>query len=189
MRLANKWPVAVLLAAAVTGTLFAQPAPSGDAAASKSAATDEASKLDVRAMRTNVEQMVVQVTADAQQVSYLREAARKQQDVIKLSCVNDQFVQVKAQLNIFDDARAELEPLLADDRPERVDAYGKVADSAKAVRDQREVASACIGEPELSDDTDNDFSAPDVRDDPTQQGEDSFTDQSVEPPGYASPYR
>lgn len=189
MRLANKWPVAVLLAATVTGTLFAQPAASGDAAASSSAAADEARKLDVRAMRTSVEMMTTQVTADAQQVSYLREAARKQQDVIKLSCVNDQFVQVKAQLNIFDDARGELEPLLADDRPERFDAYGKVADSAKAVHDQREVASACIGEPELSDNTDNDFNAPDLLDDPTQQGEDSFPGLGVEPPGYASPFR
>lgn len=189
MRLANKWPVVVLLAAAVTGTLFAQPAPSGDAAASRTTAVDEARKLDVKSMRTNVELMVVQVTADAQQVAYLREAARKQQDVIKLSCVNDQLILVKAELNIFDGARAALEPLLTDDRPERFDSYDKVANSAKAVRDQREVASACIGEPELSDDTDNDFSAPDVRDDPTQQGEDSFTDQSVEPPGYASPYR
>lgn len=189
MRIANKWPLAVLLAAAVTGTLFAQPASSGDADASRDADADEARKLDVTTMRTNVGQMVVQVTADAQQVSHLREAARKQQDVIKLSCVNDQFVQVKAQLNIFDDARAELEPLLADDRPERFDAYDKVTDSAKAVHDQREVASACIGEPELSDDTDNDFSAPDIRDDPTAQGEDSFTGLGVEPPGYASPFR
>ena len=189
MRLANKWPVAVLLAAAVTGTLFAQPATSGAAAADKIAATDEARKLDAKSMRASVGLMAEQVTTDARQVWHLRELARKQQDVIKLTCVNDQFVQTKAQLNLFDRLRAELEPLLADDRPERFDAYEKVAESARAIRDLREQASACIGEPELSDNTDNDFNGPDILDDPTQQGEDSFPGLGVEPPGYASPFR
>ncbi len=189
MRLANKLPVVVLLAAAVTGTIFAQPAPSAEAPAATSEPTDEVRKLDVKTMRASVGRMTEQVTADSTQVGHLRELARKQQDVIKLTCVNDQFIQTKAQLNIFDSARAELEPLLVDDRPERFDAYGKVADSAKAVRDHREQASACIGEPELTDNTDNDYNAPDIRDDPTQQGEDSFEGLGVESPGYASPFR
>ena len=172
--------VALLLA----GQIYAQPA-----APSEPSPTDTppSARLTPAQMRERAEVLSTQIRADEQHVLYLQSAARKEKDVIKLSCVNDRFVSLKAEANLFDVSRATLVPALdSDDRFVKFDA---MSESAARVRKAREEADRCVGAVELGVVNALDVSAPELQDDPTKGL--PFSDQpspDVEPPGYASPY-
>lgn len=124
-----------------------------------------------------------QVRKDIQRVQYLQAIARKEKDVIKLTCVNDKFINLKAEANIFDSAHSELLGLLETDG--RIAAYEATAKAAVGVHKAREEADACIGNKEMSSDS-SDFTGPTLLDDPTVG---MPFDIPVEPPAFASPFK
>jgi hypothetical protein len=147
-----------------------------------SAAVDVSVTLSLADMQIRVRQLAERTRTDARHIQHLQQIARKEKDVIKLNCVNDKLVQVKPQMNIADAGAAELES--AQD-VERAAIFDGILDAAEAVRQLREEADQCIGEPVTSGgDSSNSFDGPDVPDDPTR----GFEDDDLEPPGYASPY-
>lgn len=126
------------------------------------------------------------ILADSRRVLYLRELAKKQKDVIKLSCVNDKIVQIKAEMNIAQTTGELLDVAIASENESRKALFIELTTTSGAINRLREEASACIGEPELyKQESGIEVTEPVIVDDPN---DDPF-DVEVEPPGYASPYR
>ena len=175
---------------ALTGTLFAsqlyaQPTTAKETAPGPVAPAPKR-PLSPDEMKTRGVELVAQMRVDAQHVQHLQGVARQQKDVIKLSCVNDKFVRLKAESNLFDTAYGEL--LASIDTNDRFVRYDHVTSVAASAHKAREEADACVGAVDLGDTSESSFTAPEIPDDPT--GELPFEDSGtvVEPPGYASPY-
>ncbi len=114
-----------------------------------------------------------------------KEQAHKLKDVIKLNCVNDKQIQVKAEMNIADIANDSLQSALQKNSDDRQVAYTQLVGASDAVRRLREEAAACIGEPELfKQEQGGTVESPDIVDDPTQQS--PFQGGELEPPSSAS---
>lgn len=142
--------------------------------------------MSVVQMGTSQEELSKQVFLDIRHVKHLQAQARKQQDVIKLTCINDKLVQLLAQANLFDKEKSELADFLSTNDDARFNTYELVVDRATRVHKLREEASVCAGEGEIAAASDNLVNDPDFGIDPTRG--DPF-DPGIEPPGYASPFR
>jgi glucose/arabinose dehydrogenase len=167
------------------GLLYAQPDTTPLPDPNKPAKQDQTevkieTQLSVSEMTTTSEELRKQVQLDLRHVLHLQAAARKQKDIIKLTCVNDKLIAMKPLANRFDMLYRELSGLLLDASSERFAVYQNVATGADAVNKLRKEADQCAGETETG------FTAPDLPLDPTKG--DPFGDDGVEPPGYASPY-
>ena len=126
-----------------------------------------------------------QIAEDNQKVLYLKEQARKLKDVIKLNCVNDKQIQVKAEMNIADLADDQLQASLAKNGDDRQATFVQLTGAGEAVRRLREEAAACIGDVELfKQEQGGTYSSPISSDDPTQTN--PLAGGEVEPPDSAS---
>jgi hypothetical protein len=144
-------------------------------------------------MRERVEQLTKDINDDNRHVLHLQALVRKEKDVVKLTCVNDKLVQIKAQMNLFDGATLQLEALInnTDDSPRST--FADVEKAAGEVHRLRGEADGCAGELEMyKQESKADFERPDLDDptdgdpfhDPEQVGE-----PDVDVPGYATPYK
>ena len=185
MKIRDKAYRYALVAVVVCGgsMLRAEPGPDPDPA-SRGAQT--MAKLSLTEMLTRSGELTGQVKGDLRHVQHLQDQARKQKDIIKLNCVNDKFVEIKAQANVFDTVRGELESLLGGaDNSDRQGVFANVVSGAASVHKTRLEADSCIGEPELGKESSNGFDHPAFPVDPTLGNP---FGNPVEPPGYASPY-
>jgi hypothetical protein len=140
----------------------------------------KATELQLRA-----DQIRQQIKGDERYVMYLQVQARKMKDVIKLNCVNDKLVQIKAEMNISDSANELLQVSLTSNPSERVAAFDELRLAGQSIRDLRQQAAACLGENELvKQESGGTYSAPNFIDDPTIIPFEVYT----EPPAYASPF-
>jgi hypothetical protein len=140
--------------------------------------------LSVGEMTTRASSIRVQIGEDNQKVMALKEQARKLKDVIKLNCVNDKQIQVKAEMNIADMANDQLQGALQKN-DDRQAAFAQLTSAGEAIRRLREEAAACIGEPELfKQEQGGTVDSPDIVDDPT--GNNPFGGGELEPPASAS---
>lgn len=122
-----------------------------------------------------------QAEDDAMQIAHLQAVARKEKDVVKLTCVNDVLVQFKAQQNLFETARTQYDAAGATG-----DSFGQISDAGAEMKKLRGEAEACVGVPDLyKQESDVLVTHPDFPDDPTI--EDPF-EPEVEPVAYASPF-
>jgi hypothetical protein len=179
MKLLRKYAVLAALLAAVT--VQAQNAPP----VPKALAPGE--------MRLRTEQIQRDIDEDHKHVLHLQAVARKEKDVIKLTCINDKLVQLKAQMNLFDNANLALEGAIynTDDTPRTL--FADIELAGADVKKLRGEADACAGELEMyKQESKTDVTRPDL-DDPTD-GE-PFHDPvvmgepEVDQPGYATPYK
>jgi hypothetical protein len=177
--------VALLIGA---GTLLAQPAKdskdSTDLPVDASAKASIDLKLSITEMITRSVDMQKQVKTDLRHVAHLQEVARKQKDIIKLTCVNDKLITMKGEANIFDNARHELESLAESTTDDRLTVYPATSNAADRVHKLRVEADTCVGEPELSAESENQVNDPGL---PDPWVGNPF-DDGLEPPGYASPF-
>lgn len=174
MKWLKKSVAPVFLTLLVGTQLYAQPTPESNGR-----------KMTPDAMLQQAKELEAQVRADGQRMQHLQAQARKEKDVIKLSCVNDKYVRFKAEANLFDGARRDLNAASEVDLPS---AHTKVVDAAGRVAKVREEAEACAGEPELTaSESLIEVSHPEILDDPTTEY--PFEGNEVEPPSYASPYK
>ncbi|MBA3819272.1 MAG: hypothetical protein H0X17_10300 [Deltaproteobacteria bacterium] len=186
--------VAVLGAMAVAGQLYAQPVaptdpvdPAAPADLTVDATVSARVQISPQEMTQRAAEFEVQIKLDVQHVNHLQAMARKEKDVIKLACVNDKYIRLKAEANIFDNARLQLTGSL--DKEERFTTYDTVSGAADRVHKAREEAERCAGEPDLGPgESQNGFTSPDIVDDPTKGSPFDNPGTLVEPPGYASPY-
>ena len=188
MRLLTKTSIGVCFAAGVVMTI-AYAAPGDDDSSSSTTKLTAASvgKMSVTDMSLRAVTIEAQIKEDSRHVLHLQSVAHKQKDVIKLNCINDKMVQLKAQNNIFDGIHSGLEGALASGSDERFALFSEITMSASNIKHLREEADVCAGEPELfRQESRNEVTRPLIPDDPAMG--DPFT-QGVEAPGYASPFR
>lgn len=143
-------------------------------------------------MQVQVDTTRKQIEADNRHVLHLQAIARKEKDVIKLTCINDKLVQLKAQQNLFDSAVLQLEAV-AQNAVAAKTALEDVNKAGLEVKKLRGEADGCAGELEMyKQESQADVQRPDL-DDPTD-GEPFMTPEQVgvpdvDVPGYATPYR
>lgn len=137
-------------------------------------------------MVTNVAAFETQIESDSKRVTHLQSVARKAKDVVKLTCVNDKIVEIKAERNVFDGNKKTFDAQMQGNPENARASYGDLAKSAETIGRVRGEAEECIGVPELyKQESDIEVQHPDFPDDPTV--DDPFG-PDVEPPAYASPY-
>ena len=112
--------------------------------------------------------------------------ARSQKDVIKLNCVNDKLIQIKAEMNIADSAEQQVRVEAATgDRATTATTFTQLQEASASIHGLRQDAAACLGQVELSSDQLGATSShPYFPDDPLVIPFDVY----VEPPVYASPF-
>jgi len=198
MRFRNKF--SILLVLSVGSLTYAQapdPAGSGSGSGSGIEVSGEAgvsvsgkNTLSNAEMAAKATGFQVQAKDDLQHVLHLQTIARKDKDVIKLNCINDKLVQLKAQLNILDSASSSLTATLSTPgHPDTQRSYGEVSSSGDSIRRIRSEADTCAGEDLLRQESSSVVDAPDIVDDPTTWDPDwDPTNDDVEPPIYASPF-
>ena len=141
--------------------------------------------LSASEMATRAVTLRAQILEDSQKVLSLKEQARKLKDVIKLDCVNDKQIQVKAEMNLADMANDQLQGALQKSSEERQAAFAQLVGASDAIRRLREEAGACISDMELFKQEQGGTSeSPDIIDDPTQPS--PFGGGELEPPSSAS---
>ena len=186
------FPATILLGAV---TALAQPDPTTTPpattppTASGSASVSVSVKLSVSEMKVRSQTIIGQIQEDHRYVLALREKIRKKKDVIKLDCINDRLVQLKAQMNIADRANVSLEAALEKDTNAARDLFSQLEGTGNSVRELREQANQCIGEPELfKQEAGLDVDRPELPDDPGVMDPVAPEGAVVEPPGYASAF-
>jgi hypothetical protein len=184
---------AAILLGAVTA--IAQPDPSTDPAAPAAppptTTVTAPGKVDITVgeMRSRSETIQAQIGEDYRAVVALRERVRKMKDVIKLDCVNDRLVQLKAQMNIGDRAKQSLDAALDKDPTGSRDVFSQLERTGNSVKELREQAAACVGEPELyKQEAGLEVTRPDLPDDPGTFDPFEPSEVPIEPPGYASAF-
>ncbi|HLL25896.1 MAG TPA: hypothetical protein VK427_27345 [Kofleriaceae bacterium] len=171
------------------GGSAATPAPATAAPAAPTATVTANVQISVGAMRERSAAIQVQIQEDYRYVIALRERIRKKKDVIKLDCVNDRLVQLKAQMNIADKTNQTLQPALEKDTTAARDVYSQLEGTGNAVKELREQANQCVGEPELfKQEAGLEVTRPDLVDDPGTVDPYVPEGAEVEPPGYASAF-
>ncbi|HEY5948114.1 MAG TPA: hypothetical protein VIV40_21610 [Kofleriaceae bacterium] len=153
-------------------------------------ATKSASALSVDDMRLRSEEMMKANESSYRELLHLKEQAKKQKDVIKLNCINDKLVQLKAQITITEETNTQLQASLTSSNDDRYALFVKLSTDNASVTRIRDEGRACIGEPELyKQESGVDVTRPDIPDDPgTIDPYDPGGVVVIEPPGYASPY-
>lgn len=168
----------LVMVIAITGQLSAQPTPPPVPAAPTGEEMTKTTAL-----------LSKQVPADLNHIQSLQSLARKQNDEIKLNCVNDQSLKAKAAANRFDKHMGDWK--IAVDPNAQQTAFQGVTLEGGNVRQARDTAERCVGKNELVGE--NATTRPQIPNNPTEGGTDvgatgSGNGGGVEPPAIASPY-
>ncbi len=171
---------AVALTGSLGGSLlYADTAASAEGkVAAKPLSADEISKKS--------SELQLQMDQDMVHVGRLQAKARKEKDVIKLNCVNDKMVQMKAMMNLADDNRTQIPDALTLGNGRAPDLFTTYTQSASSIKKLREDADVCVGVGvDSAGDAKLNISNPAIPDDPTAGNP---FDDGLEAPAYASPY-
>lgn len=145
--------------------------------------------LSAAEMRQQSEAIKKQIDDDNRHVLHLQALARKEKDVIKLTCINDKLVQLKAELDLYDTANLQLETSINNGDGTASAAFGDVEHTGNDVKRLRGEADACAGELDLyKQESNTDVERPPGLDDPTG----GFTPPDlpdVDPPAFATPFK
>lgn len=168
-------------AVAISGSiLYAAP---DDADEAKKAA---AKPLTAPEISKRSDELATQMGQDLVHVGRLQQKARKDKDVIKLNCVNDKLVQMKAMMNLADEKRLQITDALTLSNGRAPERFASFQTSAAEIRKLREEADVCVGVGvDSAIDSKLNVSNPAIPDDPTAGNP---FDDGLEAPGYASPY-
>jgi hypothetical protein len=186
----SSWLLLVLAAAIGGGSVHAQAPsnPSNPPAAGAAVSKTVNVKLSAAEITERTSLMDATAREDMQHVLALQSRARKEQDVIKLNCINDKLVQLKAQLNIFDGTRITLSGAVDRGDEQRFTVFAELERVAEGIKALRGEADACVGEAVLKQESSTGVDRPDITDDPTLWDPAWTPDGDFEPPGYASPF-
>ena len=188
MRIARKLLMGVLVIAAF-GNVQAQPADDTPSHGDETELGVEA-KLSPEEMAAKADQLLAGMDAVLKRVIELQQDARKQQDIIKLNCVNDKLLQVKQLLNIAENSKTDLSQAIAErnegDRYHQFTRITVASDKSNALRDE---AEACVGqELVFVGPSTVDVDKPPIIDDPTAEDPFVLGGFEIERPTYATPF-
>jgi hypothetical protein len=173
---------------AATGSLLnaapGDPAPGGDVVTESGTKQAEMTSAE---MVGAADELVNGMHGMLRHVMQLREKASKEKDIIKLNCVNDKLVPMKAQVNLADASRRVLDQVIgANDDKGRYATYGDLVVSNDKVKELRDEADACVGDSlTYVGKTDVQVTGPDH---PLLPGEDTGFGNGIEPPVYKTPF-
>ena len=173
------------------GFLYAQP--DGDEATEEdvpSPLADVVEKLTPKQMLDKSSELIEDMKGMLDRVLQLQQSARKQNDVLKLNCVNEKLLHLKQLLNIAEASRNNLtEAISTENEPERYHQFDQIKIAHEKAMEMRDEAEACIGEEIVFvGDRDVEVEGPDIQDDPTAQDPFDFVDPEIERPAFASPF-
>ena len=176
MKFFRKYAILVaLLGAAVAQAEDAPPAPKA---------------LTAPEMQKQSAEIKKQIDDDLRHVLHLQALVRKAKDVIKLTCVNDKLVQIKAQMDLYDNANLQLESAISNQDGTATATFGDVEKSGADVKRLRSEADGCAGELELyKQESATNVERPPDLDDPTDDNGFEPPDLVIEPPAYATPFK
>ena len=185
MKSLTKYLGALALFAAVT--VHAQTPPPAGTTGTPPASV---SKLSIAQMAERVAAFEAQIAEDARKMRALQDVARKEKDVVKLTCVNDRLIELKAQQNVYDQQHQQFQAASGAGTPDAArPAFDELSATADSIKQLRGATEACIGVPELyKQESDVSVTHPDFPDDPTTTDPFDPVLEQVEPPGYASPF-
>jgi len=188
MRLKSLTKYLGALAVFTAVTVHAQTPPPAEPAPAPAVTTKV--KLSIPAMVEGAAALDTQIAEDAQKMNQLRDVARKDKDVVKLTCVNDRLVELKVQQNLYDkEKQLFTEATTAGNADASGTSYDALRATAEEVKTLRGATEACIGVPDLyRQESDVNVTHPDFPDDPTTTDPFDPVFEGVEPPGYASPF-
>jgi hypothetical protein len=166
-----------------SSTLLAQPTPDPAPVEKKSPAGASILRLSVEEMNGRLPALIIKADEDVKIVLVLQLKARKEKDVIKLTCINDKLLQIRALRNTMDREKSAFDGAAASIETQQ-EVFTDLSTHSADIHVLREQAQVCAGEGELKTDSSGEWTGPDIPDDP---GRDIFPD-GVEEPGYASPY-
>jgi len=173
---------------ALGGMLYAEPKAGSPAPVVAPTATDAAKKLTPAEMQVHVASLDTQMKEDYRHVLHLKSVSEGRKDVIKVNCVNDRLVSIKAQLNIADTTGVELQAALAHSGDTRFDLYVSYSSAAASVKAAREEANGCVGEAEIVTQAGAvEVHHPEIPDDPVVTNPFLYSHE-IEAPAYASPF-
>jgi hypothetical protein len=183
MKSLKKGLIATFVVAISSSILYAAPdAP--DEEAKKAAKPDK--PLSAPEISKRSDELSAQMGQDLVHVGRLQQKARKDKDVIKLNCVNDKLVQMKAMMNLADEKRIQITDALTLGNGRAPERFAAFQTSASEIRKLREEADVCVGVGvDSAIDSKLNVSNPAIPDDPTAGNP---FDDGIEAPGYASPY-
>jgi hypothetical protein len=105
------------------------------------------SNLSPQEMIDQAEATLKDIQAGLKRIVGLQELARKSNDIIKLNCVNDKLVQVKAAANIAEQSMTDLhEGIARRDEGMRIHAFTKQSITMQKVRVLVTEAENCVGQ-------------------------------------------
>jgi hypothetical protein len=139
-------------------------------------------------MKAQSAKIKTELASQNRHVLHLQAITRKDKDVIKLTCVNDKLLQIKTQLDLADNASADIEA----GNPNAGTSLAEMQKIAEAVKKLTGEADACAGAIDMyKQESKLDVERPDLPDDPTE-GDPMNPDTdvpAVDVPGFATPYR
>jgi hypothetical protein len=180
--------LASALLVGVSGTLLAQPgAPGAGDSGADVVKGAKAAVLSPAEMAERAAQLGAQSQDNLRATLELRLVARKDKDIIRLNCVNDKLLQMKALMNTLEIANEDLKSAVgAQDQEALVHHYTQVTLSAENIKSLRQEANGCAGESSSYTGANTiEVTGPHIPDDPTS---DPFGSGESEPPAYASPF-
>lgn len=171
--------------------LHAEPQRLGLGIAAQSDRTEQNTvNVSVAHIDADSEKVKAQLAADTASAMRFQAEARKAHDVVKLTCINDRLIRIKAQGNIGDSQNQELHFALERKPSEAPALYAKFVQTGETVHELTKEAVTCLGMTELaSESAASEVHGPSIQDDPIANNP-FWTASTIkfEPPGYASPY-
>jgi hypothetical protein len=186
MRSLHKLLVSGLLIGGTATLIYAAPDDGVSAEVSITTPSGKMAQLSPAEMTIAADDLMTGMQGMLRHVQQLREKAAKEKDIIKLNCVNDKLMPMKAQVNLAEASRRQLDDMInAGDDKGRYASYSDLIASNDKVKDLRDEADACVGESlTYVGKTEVSVTGPD---NPLIPGEDGFG-QGIEPPTYRSPF-
>ncbi len=185
MKSLHKLIVGAALIGGSATLIYAGPDDGSSADVSITTPTSKTAMLSPAEMTVSANELMNSMSGMLRHVAQLREKASKEKDIIKLNCVNDKLMPMKAQVNLAESARVQLDQSIgANDDAGRYAAYADVTISNDKVKDLRDQADACVGDAlSYIGVTDVQVTGPDH---PLLPGEGPT--EGIEPPTYRSPF-
>lgn len=165
----------IILGAAAIGGVTAVAAPEG--------AELSASMTQLK-VRADADQG--RIDAVEKHVTVLKATAIRKKDVIKLNCLNDKLVQLKALMRIASGQQLELNSAIQGSQDSAAGILGQLDSSTHQIVELGSQADQCMGEVDLiKQESSVEVTHPDIPDQPSENPPLVIT---VEPPAYASPF-
>ena len=186
MKSLHKLSIAVVILGA-GGLLYAQPADPTEPTDSVTVNGAKAGSMSPAEMTVSAQQMITDMHGMLRHVTQLREKAGREKDIIKLNCVDDKLMPLKAQVNLGEEAHHQLEAVIGSgDDSARYAAYSDLVVSNGRSRDLRDAADACVGDAlTYIGTTDVQVTGPT---NPVVPGESIGIGNTIEPPVYKTPF-